>query len=262
MYFNSTDNLWSNWADGEYYDSTAKIWRLCNGSCNQQCSYQNHCFDWPLGESFDAQSLSWVTEWNSTTIQIESSLLNLPSIWRGFDYYVDPFSDELIELGTLLYPYKSMRAVITEVINFFSHTDSNITIYTKDVYLEDDTAKFINLTSVNFKSHPKYIVNKRRASLIPTKNSLNCFSEKSLFHLLNSTDINIKNIISLGDFTDKEKMFFNRELISLLYVRTSVLMEDINIYREESSPESSQYFIVAVNLQHKLAKWGMIYKKE
>jgi len=180
--------------------------------------------------------------------------MNLPSVCRNLDYFVDPLSDESIELGTREFPYRSMRSVISEIVNFFSHTDANITIYTKSGYFEDDIARFLNITSVGFKSHPDLIENGKRAILIPTKIPQVSIFEKSLFHLLNHTNVNILQAIMVGSFTDKELFLLSRDLISLFYVRTNIVMENINVYREESEPQSSQYFLVAVNLQNRLAK--------
>ena len=72
----------------------------------------------------------------------------------------------MIEFGTREYPYKSLRPVISEIVNFFSHSEAKINIYIKDIYVEDDTAFFINMTSVSFYSHPDYIAIGKRATLV------------------------------------------------------------------------------------------------
>ena len=162
----STNGLWVSWDYGEYYDTTVEEWRLWNGSCNDNWRYQSNCLECPPDEILDLNTFTWVPSWGSETKFIESDQLNLPSIWRGYDYYVDPFSEEVVELGTKAFPYKSLRPVISEIINFFSHSEANINIYTKDIYVEDDTAFFLNISSVSLYSHPDYTLMNKRARIV------------------------------------------------------------------------------------------------
>ena len=60
----------------------------------------------------------------------------------------------------------------------------------------------------------------------------------------------ISEAISSGDFTDFEHDMFIRGKITFLVDRTSFSMEDINVFREDPDPDSSQMFIAAVHLQN------------
>ena len=124
-----------------------------------------------------------------TTIPIGSVLLtsdhlNIDQIYRTLDYYIDPLSTEIIELGTYKYPYKSIKSVISEIINFHSHVHRDIVIYTKDAYIEDELFHIINITSVTITSHPDYLEIGRRAILIPTSVPQPNTYNKTQFHLL------------------------------------------------------------------------------
>jgi len=72
----------------------------------------------------------------------------------------------VVELGTREYPYKSIKPVISEITNFFSHSEASINIYTKDIYVEDDTTFFINISSISFYSHPDYSQMNKRATIV------------------------------------------------------------------------------------------------
>jgi hypothetical protein len=48
---------------------------------------------------------------------------------RSYEYYVNPESEEVIELGTKEYPFKSVSLPFIEIFNYFSHSNANITIY-------------------------------------------------------------------------------------------------------------------------------------
>ena len=256
MMLNSTTNICDSWPYAEYFDETAKVWRPWNGVWTGQWMHQTECFDWSVGEKFDLSSLKWTSEWNFQTKLIESNQFNIPSFWRDYNYYVDPLSNESVELGTLKYPYRSFKSVAIEIINFFSHSETNISIYIKDVYFKDDITKFINISSVTIKSHPDYTDFDRRAVLSPTEVPQTVLFGKTLFHLLNTTEIKANEMISKGDFSDKENALFNTGKIAILLARTSLNMEGIDVYREGSMRDASRHFIFAVYLQTKIVRLG------
>ena len=53
------------------------------------------------------------------------------------DIYIDPQSSQQIELGTLEYPYRTMKSVSAEILSLWSNSDKNVTVFMKDVYLEE-----------------------------------------------------------------------------------------------------------------------------
>ena len=50
--------------------------------------------------------MKWVNEWSLNEAFIQNPQLRNFRLWRSFDYYVDPDSTEIIELGNKKYPYK------------------------------------------------------------------------------------------------------------------------------------------------------------
>ena len=65
----------------------------------------------------------------STQIAINDTQFDNMPICRDFEYYVNPDSDSIIELGTKDYPYKHIAYAFVEVLNYHSHSDRNLTIY-------------------------------------------------------------------------------------------------------------------------------------
>ena len=118
MVLNPLNNLWEAWAYGEYYDDTALIWRSWNGSWEKQWMHQKEWFQWLDGEHYDLNSLKCTPEWSPEFKLQESNQFTLPSFWRDLNFYVDPFSQEVVELGTLKYPYRSFEAAIIEIMHF------------------------------------------------------------------------------------------------------------------------------------------------
>jgi len=84
----------------------------------------------------------------SPKLLISSDQAHISEYCRSLEYYVDPFSEEILELGTYEYPYRTMSAIISELVNFHSNSNRNISIFIKDVYVEDQTMHIINITSV------------------------------------------------------------------------------------------------------------------
>ena len=160
MFLNKSTQLWTFWDEGQYYDFTYEIWRNWDGKWDGYCMGQNKWFTWNESSDikvFDLESMECISEWSSTKLQILNPQYSIDSIWRLPQYYVDPLSTEIIELGTIKYPYKSMRAVTSEILNIYSNLNINITVYLKeneDVYISDLTSYFIiNITSIKVMSY-------------------------------------------------------------------------------------------------------------
>ena len=77
MFLDSITQFGSHCLNGEYYDNTGRNW---NGSCEEKCGYQSHWFSWGSTETFDLESMKWVTTWDPPYFMINSTQMNLPSI--------------------------------------------------------------------------------------------------------------------------------------------------------------------------------------
>ena len=157
MFLNSTSNMWEHCKDGDYYDSIKEVWRSWDGSCNSYCNYQSHWLSWSSTESLNIELMKWDSTCPDSFIMINSTQMNIPSIWRSYEYYVVPHSNQTLELGTRNYPYRTMKAVASEILNIHSHSNANIIIYVTDAYLEDANLIFINITSVTITTHPDFL---------------------------------------------------------------------------------------------------------
>lgn len=77
MTLNLTSNLWQSCNDGEYLDYTAQTCRPWAGSWIGNCRYQQSWFAWSPGESFDLESLTWVSDWDPNRVKVESNKLKI-----------------------------------------------------------------------------------------------------------------------------------------------------------------------------------------
>lgn len=251
MFLNSSTQLWEYCPYGEYYDSTVESWRSWNGFWNNGWKYQDFCIEWPSDQALDLETVTWVSDWSSNTKKIESSQLNLPAVWRNYEYYVDPYSTQILELGTREFPYRSMRAVTSEIVNFHCHTPVDIKIYTKEAFMEEATVYYVNMSSVSISNHPDYVALGKNAMIIPTVVPQVGISEQSRFHLLNNTNLSISDVTSSADFSDIEKEIFASEFITVQLSRTSLTMENLDFYSESPTANDNQFFMYATYLHEK-----------
>ena len=101
MMLNSTSKLWQFCPDGQFYAQSINFCIDWGTSCTVYCAYRSTCFDWPSGQFYDIDLMSWVQNWNITTqISINSTQTGNKAYWRSFNYYVNPLSTEVVELGS------------------------------------------------------------------------------------------------------------------------------------------------------------------
>lgn len=165
-------------------------------------------------------------------------------------YYVDPLSSEVLELGTYQYPFRSLKAVNYEILTFLSHSVSAVMVYTKSIYIEDGTNFYMNMTAVSFAPHPDSL---EVPTLIPTSITQPMAFLKTGFHLYDMNFVDFEasmlDVLSRGTFTDYELGLLQMGGITILPIRTSLLMSNFKIYREEVVPNNQLVFINAGNLQ-------------
>ena len=150
-----------------------------------------------------------------------------------------------------------MRSVTTEIVNFHSHSNADIVIYTKDAYIEDGSAYYINISSITISSHPDYLAISKNAIIIPTSITQNAITNQARFHLLKNTDLLINETIAAGDFSDIENEIFITDEITIKLSRTSLSLQNLDFYREEDTVKSNLKFIVGLYLHDK----GIIMSK-
>lgn len=266
MFIDAVTGLWESWPENEYFDSTTEVCRTCNGSCNDECMANIGCLECPAGQNLNLHSLQCQDSWDG--IIIESSDLSIEKVCRIYsdtgeiEYYVDPQSTQPLELGTYEYPYRSLKSANFEILNFFSHSDISVVIYITDAYVEDDTNVYINMTSVKVTAHPDYTSIFKTPMLIPTSITQPSMFDKSLFHLLQTTDANITEIAGRGSFDEYETVLLGFVKNTFLPIQTGFSFQGIDIYREETSEDPSQYFIFWGNLGSKGIHIGKLVKSD
>ncbi|CAI2368933.1 unnamed protein product [Moneuplotes crassus] len=264
MELNQATFLCESCPQGYYYDVVTMMCKHCNGSCNGACKAQKICLDCPEGTVLELNTFQCVDPSDyinnkpfSKGVILESPELNLSPVTRNFkdeyiiEYYIDIYSEQPLELGTLEYPYRSFKAVSYEILTFYSHTSISVVIYTKDAYLQDDTNIYVNMTSVTVLPHPKWKNVLNPPVLIPTQVPQTEFPSKTLFHLLGTTELPIETAMSSGGLSEYEAALHEIGKITILPIQTSFIMKNINIYREEKTPDLGFILIYCGNINSK-----------
>ncbi|CAI2371780.1 unnamed protein product [Moneuplotes crassus] len=250
----SASNFCEYCPDGEYFDFTSKLCRSCPSTCDGACAYQSSCFECPVDQSLDLKTLECVDSCDSLTqVELTGLQISFPSVCRDFEYYVDPTSTEIIELGTQKYPYRTLKSVTSEILNYLSHQQTEVMIYIKDAYLEDKTMFLVNITNVKITTHPSYSSCGRKATLTLTEFSQPSLSAKAKLHLLTHTDLPIGTIISSGSFSPYE-LSQVASFSSNLAVRSGLEISNLKLVREEVDDLKNTLFMKGVFLQQKAFK--------
>lgn len=251
MVLDGPTGLCQHCPSGEYYDHIGEQCRACTSTCTSGCMFEPTCFDCPPGEIFDIDSMACTGACPTGSIEISSSQISFNSVCKTFDIYVDPFSVQEIELGTLQYPYRTFRAAASEILNYYSHSEHEVSIFMKDGYIEMDTFYFINLTSVKIAAHPDYELIGKRAQIVFTSQTQPGISEKAKVHLLTNADIDPSAIIAAGSFSSTELSLLERQKFGFMLSRTSINIENIDFYGMELS-----YLVIPLYLQEKELRLG------
>lgn len=180
------------------------------------------------------------------TVEITSPQLVLGKICKKLDIFVDPGSEQVIELGTEAFPYRTFKAAASEILNFYSHSEYSVRVYVKDGYVEMDTFYFVNLTSVSILRHPEYESYNKRAQILVTKEPQSGISKKALFHLLNHADIDPAPKLEFPQSLEHINSELSKENFGFKIYRSSFEIQNIDLYGQELD-----YLIVPTYLQER-----------
>ena len=106
--------------------------------------------------------MKWVDAWDTNEVMIQSSQMHGLNIWRLLEYYVYPNSTSILELGTRVYPYKSINLVLIEMFNLISSMNATVKIMlakTSTHYFDHYNGIISNMNSVSFEPYDTSLKN-------------------------------------------------------------------------------------------------------
>ena len=254
MFMDSYTNLCTFWSTGQYYDSTYKVCRNCDGKWNGLCLDQTSWFTWTSPNILDLESMACISKCTANKVSITSTQYVTGIICREPNFYIDPSSSQIVELGTKAYPYKTFRAMASDLLNNFSHKNLNININVKEntqLYLYDNTNFVMNITSVKLTSYSDTSLSAGRATLVPTQISLPTTNLRTTFHILTNMDLNLNQTISAGTFSISEIDNINSNPSTFVVARSNFYIDNVDFKREPVDKFITSFFVFLVYLQDK-----------
>ena len=261
MALDAATGLCSMCNGGQYMDTVLGICRDWQGSWETSCSYQLSCFECEADQFLDLDTLDCLTSCDTPKVLLNDPQFSLANIWRGLNFYIDPDSTEVMEFGTQQYPYRNFRSAASEILNHYSLTDVDVTILLKEntrVYIEEDTTYFIRMNLVTIKSYSDFSSDPGRALIVQTSITQPEMSGKAVFHILQHTNLDTRNQITLGGYSDDSKAKFAATRRIFKVIETNFTFSNINAYSEEVDYNSETYFIFPYLLQNRnvtIGKW-------
>ena len=144
-----------------------------------------------------------VTECEPDEIAVNDEQFWNKPFCRGFNYYVDPDSTEVIELGTKSYPYKNIGLPFVEILNYHSHSTDNITLYLKEHTINMMLWKsnyIINMTQLTIASYSEIsTITPSYADIIVKDDGVTMITSKSLFVVLKHNTLRLSDILNEGE---------------------------------------------------------------
>ena len=254
MFLNTTTNQWEFCPDGEFYMFNLDKCASWESSWVGTWAYQRTCFECTSPQVLDLDSLSCLNEWGSSTVQISSSTqFEVDTFCRSLNYYVDPSSSEIMELGTKQYPYRTISPVFSELTNHLSHTETEATIYVKEgteLYIEDGTSVVLNMTKVSITTYSDTSSTPSSTNVITTDSTVTPISQKAAFHIMKNFTVDIDALITGRDFTDSEFTVIGKSEGTFEVVRSSISIQNI-VARRKPTSTTTGTFLNLIYLQNK-----------
>ena len=173
--------------------------------------YRDACFECSSDQYLYLDTLTCVTECNSDTqIAINDTQFDNRLICRNFEYYVNPDSDSIVELGTIDHPYKQLSYAFVEILNYHSHSDYNLTLY----IMEDTTSilgfkqgNIINITNVHITSYSLTSSEPGKATIVAIDEHDIVPSPSTLFNVMKTFELRMdEQVTNNMVITEQERL--------------------------------------------------------
>ena len=168
MYLNSSTQLCQFWEYGQYYNPTKEIWE---GEClsyysifnldwadswKGQWQYQTKWFQCSDDQVFSLVQMQCVDQCEDDEVYIESEYVHGLKVCRNLDYYVNPISESVLELGTSQHPYKSLHVLFRDLFNFVEGIEIPVVVHllqSETLELTHNDLFLYNIQNITFRPY-------------------------------------------------------------------------------------------------------------
>ena len=198
-----------------------------------------------------------VVECDATTqVMINDTQFDNRPICRDLEYYVNPDSNSIIELGTRDHPYKQITYAFIEILNYHSHSDRNLTIYLMENTrngLPISKASIINITNVDIKSYTNQeYTEPDKATIIGMDDAEILASPSTSFSIMKSYELRFDDMVTNSSYiTDEERIRIATQTSIILLFKSSISLENLEILSDHADIFQNIIFLYPVYLQHR-----------
>ena len=196
-----------------------------------------------------------VTECSQDTqIAINDTQFDNRLICRSFEYYVDPESEAIVELGTKDYPYKQLSYVLIEILNYHSHTDHNLTVYLMEQtsnILGFKQGHFVNITNVSIAPYSLTSSEPEKATIL-IKDEVEVMTGPSTqFNIMKTFEMRTEELVlNNTDITEEERARVEFNDYNILVLRSSCMLENLNVISDRADLYNDVSMLFLVYIQH------------
>jgi len=190
------------------------------------------------------------------------------------NYYVDPSSIQIIELGTRAFPFKNMGLAFVEILNYHSHSTNIVSVFLKEGVTHNalvNSTFIINMTEVIVESYTNSKIHTPAYAYISLRNSgvVMMNSKRTAFNILKHNNLRLDSIIKTSEISELE--YRNSKLessnINIVIIfeavffsnRASLTLNRLNVTSNYDSPSDEFEFHRVVYGANKIQKWTNMY---
>ena len=198
-----------------------------------------------------------------TQIAINDTQFDNRLICRSFEYYVNPDSESIVELGTKDYPYKQLSYVLIEILNYHAHTDHNLTVYLMEQtsnILGFKQGHYINITNVSIIPYSLTSSEPEKATIL-VKDEVEVVTEPGTqFNIMKTFEMRIdEQILSNTDITEEERVRAEFNDYNILVIRSSCMFENLNIISDRADLYNDVSMLFLIYIQHNTISYKDIH---
>jgi len=124
------------------------------------------------------------------------------------NYYIDPSSTQIIELGTKAYPFKNIGLAFVEILNYHSHSENTVSVFLKEGLTHNvlvSSNYVINMTEVIVESYSDSITQTPGYAYVSMRNSgIVMLTSKTVFNIIKHNTLRLDSIVKTSEIEEYE----------------------------------------------------------